>query len=44
MILGLCLDSFTTPIKPLGTRLVFLSFKSLSQAYLVKTSMTHNKR
>ena len=29
--------------KPLKTVLVLLSLKSLTQAYLMKTSMTHNK-
>ena len=34
---------FTIPIKPLRTVLAVLSFKVLTQAYLVKTFMTHNK-
>ena len=42
-LFGLLLDSFTISIKPLTTVLPFLSFKGLTHAYLVKTSMTHNK-
>ena len=37
------LDSFTISIKRLRTVLPFLPFKGLTHAYLVKTSMTHNK-
>ena len=33
----------TISITPLRTVLPFLSFKGLTQTYLVKTSMTHNK-
>ena len=33
----------TIPIKPWRTVLALLSFKALTQAYLVTTSITHNK-
>ena len=42
-LFGLRLDPFTTSIKAFGTVLPFLSFKDLTHAYLVKTSMTNNK-
>ena len=42
-LFSLHLDLFPISIKPLRTVLAFLSFKGLTQTYLVKTSMTHNK-
>ena len=40
---GLRFYSVTISIKALRTVLPFLSFKGLTHAYLVKTSMAHNK-
>ena len=40
---GLRFYSVTISIKALRTVLPFLSFKGLTLAYLVKTSITHNK-
>ena len=37
------LDLFTISIKAFRTILAFLSFKGLTHAYVMKTSMTHNK-
>ena len=37
------LDLFTVSTKPRKTISSFLSFKGLTQTYLVKTSITHNK-
>ena len=37
------ISSFTVPIKALRTVFPFLCFKSLTHAYLVKTSIAYNK-
>ena len=42
-LFGLQLDLFPNSTKPWATAPAFLSFKGLTQAYLVKTSITHNK-
>ena len=42
-LFGLQLDSFTISIKLLKTVYSFLSFKGLTQAYLVKTSKIYNQ-
>ena len=41
-LFGLRLDSSTISIKALRTALPFLSFKCLTHAYFLATSMTHN--
>ena len=40
-MLGLRLDSFNISIKAFKTVLIFLTFKGLTYAHLVKTSMTY---
>ena len=42
-LFGLRLDSLTILIKAFKTVLPYSSIKGLAHAYLVKTSMTHNK-
>ena len=42
-LFGLRLHLFTISIKALRTVLTLLSYNGLTHAYIVKTSMTHNK-
>ena len=42
-LFGLQLDLFPNSTKSWTTALAFLSFKGLTQAYLMKTSIIHNK-
>ena len=42
-LFDLCLNSFTISVKSWTTVSAFLSFKGLTHAYLMKTSITHNK-